>query len=516
MVGTLLSRVSGLAREILTAVIFGAGASMAAFTVAVQIPNLIRSPVALTSALVPAFTDLVEQGDEPRAWRVASTIVSLILLFLIPVTLLSMWAAPAIVDLAVHEQFGQRDLAVALLRIMLPTVILMSLGGVVTGILNAYGHFSVPALAPVAWNAVVIVTVFISAYTVPFGYQIHVYALGVLLGTLVQLLLPIPWLRHHGGRLWTAFAVRDSYVKAVLTGIMPVALGLILLDINILVNTYFSTRVPLDLIPRDTGPAVVDKAFRIFQLPEGVFALAVTAVFFPVFARCSARGDTQGFRQACADGLRQIIVLLLPPTALTFALAEPIVRVLYERGAWDPAQTPLVAATLRMFALGLVGDGAVLLLMRAFFSLRMPWIPAFAGLLNLGVNVLVAALVHGSFGAPGIALSTSIASAVMFAAMYVTLHRRLGGLPGGQLVAAFLRALGAAVAATAIGWALATVTMGYLGHGAPAELLAIAIAAGVTYGIYLWVVVRLKLMDPSTIGLLFRRGVPPNAPAPPR
>lgn len=504
MVGTLLSRFAGLAREVLTAAIFGASTSMAAFTVALQIPGLIRSPVTLTSALVPVFTDLVEKGEEERAWRVAGTIISLILIFLIPLTLLSMWAAPAIVDLAVHDQFGQRDRTVALLRIMLPTMILLALGGVVTGILNAYGHFSVPALAPIAWNVVIVLIVLVSAYTVQPRYQIHMYAVGVLVGTAVQLLIPIPWLRHHGGRLWTAFAIRDPYVKSILLGMMPVALGLILLDANILVNTYFSTRVPLHLVSIDTGPAVVDKAFRIFQMPEGIFSLAVTSVFFPLFARLSARGDLEGFSRACMDGLRQLFVLLLPAAALMFALSEPIVRVVYERGIWDPAQTPLVADTLQMFALGLVPGGAILLLVRAFFSLRMPWVPALAGLLNLGANVVIAALVHTRMGTRGIAMSTSVASLVMFMAMYLVLRRHLAGLSARQLAAVFARALGAAVVASAVGWGIARTLVAYLGHGLIVELPAVGLAAAATYVVYGVLVVRLKLMDASAFRTMLR------------
>lgn len=510
MFATLLSRVSGLAREVVTAAVFGAGATMAAFTVAFQIPNIVRSAiadVALTSALVPVFTELVERDEEARAWRVASTMVSLILLALIPLTLLGMWAAPYIVNFAVHDDFSQVELAVTLFRIMLPLVLLMALAGVVIGILNAYGHFSVPALAPVAWNGVVIVMVLAATRLVDASHVIHVYAAAVVVGTIVQLLLPVPWLHRKGNRLGAAFDLRDPHVKAIVTGMLPVVVSLLLIDINTLVNMYFSTRIPAELVSRDTGPAVLDKAFRVFQLPQGIFSLAVAGVFFPLFARFSAREDTQGFRTACADALRQLFVLLLPAAALMFALAEPIVRVLYQRGAWDPGQTPVVAQALRMFALGLVANGAILLLMRAFFSLRTPWVPAITGFLNFGSNVVFAVLLHRRFGTWGIALSASLANTITFAAMYVVLHRRLGGLPGVRLMAEFSRAMGASVSATAAGWALAYATMRSIGHSAIAELLAISIAVAATYGIYIGLVVRLELMDGSALRALLRRRV---------
>lgn len=514
MGSTLASRVVGLVREVIVAAIFGAGATMSAFAVAFQIPNLIRSFVAdmaLPGSIVPVFTELVEEGHEERAWRVASTIATLILLVMTPVIVLSMVAAPWIVDLAVHDKFGQMELAIDLFRIMIPLVVLMSLAGVVIGVLNSYGHFSTPALAPVAWNAVVIVMLLVGTHLVDSDHRIHVYAAGVLVGSVVQMLLPMPWLRGRGGRLRVVMDVKDPAVKAVLMMMLPVSISLALINLTAIVNTYFSTSIPPGVLPAealDAGPALIDKAFRIFQLPQGIFALAVSTVFFPLFARYSARDDMDGFRRACADGLRQLVVLLLPAAGLLFLLAGPIVRLLYGHGAWQSWQTPLVADALRGFAIGLVVNGAILLLMRAFYSLRKPWLPVYVGLLNFGATVLFAWLLHAHWGVWGIALATSLANILAFLTMYILLARRLGGLHTPTVLWTFIAGLAASIPSCVIGYEAWRQVHVHLGRGTLPQVLGMTVALVVTYGLYLFVATRLRLISVQTLKSIGRRTPP--------
>lgn len=507
MAAALLSRVTGLGREVLAAALFGVGSQMSAFTVALQIPGIIRASVAdiaLASSVVPAFTDLLGRDEEERGWRVASTIVSLILLVMLPLTLLAMWEAPRIIDVVVHQQFGQQGLASALFRIMIPIVVLMSVAGVVSAILNAFGHFSTPALAPVASNVLVIVALYFGIQYVDPAHRIYVYAFAFVAGTALQFLMPLPWLRHRGGRLRLHLDMRDPYVKAILLMMLPVSLSLFLLEITPVINTYFSTGIPLVMLKKDTGPAVLDKALRIFQAAQGIVSLTMAAVFFPLFARCRARNDMEGFRAAFADGMRQLFILLLPAAALMVLLAEPMVRVLYERRAWDPSQTPVVASALRGFALGLASNGGFLLLMRAFFSLNKPWVPAIAGIVNCFANVCFAMLLQHR-GVWGLAVSTGLANTIACALMYLMLHRRVGGLPGRDITIAFFTSALTSLTAAFIGWQVAHLLTHAAGGGHVAEALSIGLAVVVTYGLHLALAIRFRLISTGTIRVLLLR-----------
>ena len=197
-----------------------------------------------------------------------------------------------------------------------PTVVMLGLNGLQTAILNALDEFFLPAIAPVAWNLVIVGTLVLS---LPFLHttdaRLYAYAFGILLGTAVQLAIPWPAMRRLGHLQWFCDP-RDEAVKRVFLLMLPVTLGLGLINLNLLVNTLFAAGVD-----RDLGPAAVDKAFRIYMLPQGMFSVAVAAVLFPALSRLAAAGDGPGFRALVGAGLRQIAFLLLPAAAITAAFA---------------------------------------------------------------------------------------------------------------------------------------------------------------------------------------------------
>jgi len=261
-----VSRVLGLVREIVAAYTFGAAGKINAFTVAFQIPNLVRALVAdtaLSGAFVPVFSELLEKGERARAWRVASTIFWLVLLLTTGLTAIFVLAAPLIVELF-GTPGGDFDLAVGLSRLLFPIVIMLGLSGIVVGILNAYDQFTVPALTPVAWNLVIILGL---ALGVPAAggkdAELYVYAGSIVLATLVQLLLPVPWLRGLDGRLRVALDWRDPAVHRFFVLMLPVTLTLGLINVSTLIGTLFASR----LINPDLAPRAIDLAFRLYMLP---------------------------------------------------------------------------------------------------------------------------------------------------------------------------------------------------------------------------------------------------------
>ena len=418
------SRVLGLVREVVAAYYFGSVGKINAFTVAYQIPNLVRALVAdaaLSSAFVPVFTELLEKGDRKRAWRVASTDFFLMLLGLGAVTAFFIVFAPLVIA-PFGNPGGDKQLAIGLTRVLFPTVVLLGVSGVIVGILNSYEKFTVPALAPVAWNVAIIVGLVIgvpSATTL--NAKLHVYAISILIGTVIQVLLPVPWLRGLDGRLRVALDWRDPAVKQVFVLMVPVTLGLGLINFNAVVDTLFASR----LIDPEQAPRAIDLAFRIYMLPQGIFSVAVATVLFPTLARLAARGDLDGFRRTSATGLRQIGFLLIPASAALAALATPIIRLVYQHGAFTADQTEVVAQCLAAFSLGLAFNGAMLMLNRSFFSLQSPWVPTAVALLNLGINAALDAA-FWRLGAWGIPLSTSFVNIAGTLALLYFLRKRIG------------------------------------------------------------------------------------------
>jgi putative peptidoglycan lipid II flippase len=444
---TAFSRVLGLFREIVARRAFGVEGEINAFTVAFQVPNLVRAlaaDAALGAAFVPVFSELLEHDERARAWRVASTLFWLVLIVLGAVTGLLMLLAPVVIRI-----FGLGDLeelATGLSRVLFPVVVFLGVSGIVVGILNSYEEFTVQALMPVIWNVVIIVSLLaIAPRFESEEAQLYVYAGGVLAGTILQTITPVWWLRGRDGRIRAVLDLGDPAVRRVLVLMLPVTLGIGLINFNFVVNTFFASR----FVDPQLAPSAIDAAFRMYMVPQGVFAVAVVTVLFPRLSRLAARGDTVGFRETVSLGLRQIGFLLLPASAVAAVLAEPIVRLLYERGEFTSEQTPVVAGALAAFALGLTFNGTMLLLIRAFFSLQSPWVPTAVALANLVLNAVLAGILY-RVGVWGIPLATSLVNVAGTLALLALLRRRLGRLDGGAIASSFGRiALASAAAAAA-------------------------------------------------------------------
>jgi putative peptidoglycan lipid II flippase len=416
---TALSRVAGLLRDAIAARYFGSGAAMSAFQVAFNIPNLVRALVAdsaLGAAFVPVFVELRETKGEPEAWRVASIVLWLVALVLGGLSALFVLLAPLLVPVLMAGQSNvSTDLVVELSRWLFPIVALLGLTGVVTGILNSYEVFGVPAVAPVVWNLVII------AFLLGFAHSIRAYAIGVLVATLVQFLIPLPLLRGRGSLAFD-LTWRNPHVRRILVLMVPVSIGLGLININLtvdlLVGAHSSQHTTSDL----------NFAFRLFMLPQGLFSVAVSAVLFPEISRLAALREVARFTQRVAEGTRSIVFLLLPAAAVSIALADPITRLVYQRGSFGGTQTANVAAALVTFSFGLVFNGLSLLLTRAFFALQEPGVPTRVAAVNLFLNLILDLALYRPFGAAGIALSTSIVTAFNAVVLASLLRRRVGSL----------------------------------------------------------------------------------------
>jgi putative peptidoglycan lipid II flippase len=477
-----LSRVLGLVREMVSAYYFGVTGRINAFTVAIQIPNLVRAllaDAALSGAFVPVFNEMLERGEKQRAWRVASTLLWLMLLGLGAVTALFILLAPLLLR-PFGTPGGDFDLAVSLSRVLFPIVVLLGVSGIVVGILNTYEHFAAPALAPVAWNLVIILGLVLGVPRIDGeSGQLYLYAAVVVLGTLVQLLLPVPWLRGLDGRLTVALDWRDPAVRRVFTLMLPVTLTIGLINVNFVVDTLFASR----LIDPELAPASIDKAFRLYMLPQGMFAVAVTAVLFPTLSRLSARGDYAGFRRSLDAGIRQIAFLLVPAAVVSIFLADPIVRLVYQRGEFRSEDTSVVAESLQAFSIGLVFNGWMLILNRGFYAVQTNWIPTSVALGTLALNAVLDAIFY-RFGIWGIPLATSVVNIAGTITLLMAMRRRIGL----ESLMSTLTAVGrVASAAVVAGVAALFVWVGIdagLGRTLGAQIASLAIAlavAGLAY-----------------------------------
>jgi putative peptidoglycan lipid II flippase len=485
-IATGLSRVMGLVREMVAGYYFGAYGRINAFTIAFQVPNLIRALVAdaaLSSAFVPVFSDLLEKGQRARAWRVASSMFWLTLLGLSALSAFFVLVAPLVIGIFGNPG-SHKDLAIGLSRVLFPIVALLGASGVVVGILNSYDHFTVPAISPVFWNLAIIVGLVLgvpNASSVDGKY--YVYAGSILVATFIQLLLPMPWLRgldRGDEKLRIVLDWRMPEVRRVFKLMIPVSLGLGLINVNALIDTFFASRY----VNANLAPTAIQKAFLVYMLPQGMFSVAVATVLFPVLARLASRGDLRGVAETVSSGLRQIAFLLVPAAVVSAVLAEPIIRILFQRGAWHQAQTPVVAGALAAFSAGLAFNGAMLMLNRTFFALQSNWIPTMVAVGNLVLNAVLDFAFY-PFGTWGIPLSTAICNVVSTFVLVALLRRRLGRLGGARIASSVTRIVLASAGVAAVSWFVWRPLDEALGRSFPGQAVSLGAALLAAIGAYL-------------------------------
>ncbi len=496
-----ISRILGLFREIVARRYFGVEGEINAFTVAFQVPNLVRSlaaDMALGAAFVPVFSELLEKEQRERAWRLASSLIWLVLIVLGAATGLFFLLAPWVMSL-----FGgpYEELATTLSRLLFPLVILMGVSGIITGILNSYEEFTVPALMPVFWNLAIIVSlvVFVPRFD-SVEAQLYVYAGGILAGTVILAVTPVWWLRGKDGRIRAVLDLRDPALKRVFVLMLPITLGVGLINFNLVINTLFASR----FVDPELAPSAIDAAFRIYMLPQGIFSVAVATVLFPRLSRLAARNDIVGFRETVSLGLRQIGFLLLPASAVGAVLAVPIVRLLYQRGAFDADQTQVVAGAFAAFALGLTFNGTMLMLNRAFFSLQSAWVPTAIALGTLGLNVALNAVLY-RVGVWGIPLATSIVNIAGTAALLVVFRRRLGRIHGRALATSYARISVAAAGAAGVAFGVWYGLDEVFGRSLGAQILSVGVGVLAGAAAYLGLAALLRVRELQTLLSLRRR-----------
>jgi putative peptidoglycan lipid II flippase len=501
---TFLSRVAGLGREIAQAAYFATSAAASAFTLASQVPNLFSnlfSQAALSAAFVPVFTEMLQKGQKREAFRIATTLFWLILLVLGSLTLLWMGVADFVVPLFTGAHIPA-DLTAGLSRVLFPVVLLLSLTGLFVGILQAYDQFTIPALAPAVWNLVILVLLVVLHSEFHGENQIYAYAIAWLIATVVQMLMVAFTLRRVDFRFSFTMDWRDPRVRRVLLLFLPVTISIGIVNLDIFINAGFGSLVS------SHAPAAINNAFRIYMLPQGIFSVAVATVLFPTLSRFAARRDVGGIRRAVGNGTRQINLLLIPAAAVMMVLAEPITRLVFQRGEFTAHSTHLVSIALFWFAFSLPFGGLNLLLTRTFFAVQRPWIPTSLAALNMIVDVIVSVALYKPLGIAGLVIGTAAANIVMTALQLHRLRIGLNGrLEGGQTLMVTARIIIATALMAALARGVWVVLDDLLGRSLVAQIFSVGIAVAASCAVYARVVLWMRVPEARQIQALILQRV---------
>lgn len=456
------SRVLGLLREMLFAGLFGGSKWMDCFYLAFKVPNLLRdlfAEGALSQAFVTTFSKKLKTEGETSAWALANKMMTLAAVFMSLITLLGILVAPWMVEFLTSlsragsspRDYNPEEIAltVTMVRIMYPFILLVSLAALVMGMLNARNVFGMPALSSCFFNLGSMIGGAALGWWMDPAWgkdSLIGFSIGVVIGGLAQLVCQFPSLRRVGYRFVADFQWKDSGVRQILKLMAPAVIAASVVQVNVVINAMFAYGVG------EGAVSWLSYAFRLMQLPIGVFGVAVATVTLPALSRAAVGGIGEDFKPTLANGLRLVAFLVLPSTLGLVLLAGPIVSVLYERGAFDAHDRLQTAGALRAYGCGLLFYAWLKVIQPAFYAIEKRWIPMMTSILALGVNlgfnwffVFVMRWGHES-----LALTTSISATLNFLILYFAM-RRFAGDPGtADLLALLFKLLLACAAMAAI------------------------------------------------------------------
>ncbi|MBM3790227.1 MAG: murein biosynthesis integral membrane protein MurJ [Acidobacteria bacterium] len=446
-VATMISRLLGVAREMVMARYFGAGMLTDAFNVAYRVPNLFRdlfAEGALSSAFVPTFIRCFAHEGKERAWLLTSMVINGLALVLGLMTLLFYFGAEWFVFLLAsgfREIPGKFELTVQMTRILSPFLLLVAVAAVMMGLLNARGSFFVPAMASSMFNICCIAgVVLLSSRMAGFGMEPVVsMALGAVVGGASQILVQYPPARAAGFRYRLALDFSDPALRRIVKLMLPAIVGLSATQINILVDNQIASRF-------GNGPVSwLNYAFRLMQLPIGVFGVAIATANLSAVSHHAAHGDVGRLRQTVGSSLRLAACLTFPSTVGLIVFREDIVRLLFERGSFLPGDTLETGRVLMLYALALFAYSAVKILVPTFYALQDTRSPVRASVITVAVKIAINFLFIIPFGYLGLALSTAMASWLNFGLLLRKLRQRTGADSVRTAAAPFLKIAAASV-----------------------------------------------------------------------
>jgi putative peptidoglycan lipid II flippase len=451
---TMASRLLGLIRDQVLAYYFGADDAMDAFRVAFRVPNLARdlfAEGAMSAAFVPTFTRELTTGGKPRAWQLAhSVITALVAITAVLVVVAMVFAEPLVRFYAAGfaEVPGKLERTIFLARLMAPFLTLVAVAAAFMGMLNALGHFFIPALSPAMFN---IATIVLAVAFIPMAPSLGIepivfVAIATLVGGLGQILIQWRPLRREGYRFEPRLDRHDPALARVLLLMGPGTIGMAATQINILVNTQFASDQP-------GAVSWLDYAFRVMYLPIGLFGVSIAAASTPALARLAAEGQTARMKTTVGSAVSLMLALNVPATLGLMVLAEPIVGLIFERGNFTVADTAATARALRFYAVGLVGYSVVRILSPAFYALNKSRIPVAASVASVVANIVLNVMLVREMGYAGLALGTSLAAALNAALQFGLLRQHLGGLDGRRIATSLAKVVAASLVMAGAAWA---------------------------------------------------------------
>lgn len=488
MVVTMLSKVLGFGREIILGYFYGTGMYSDVYIVSMNIPLVIFASIgtALITTFIPLYQEVLSDKGEERALKFSNNIMSIVVILSILLGVFGyIFAEPLVKLFAMHYTGEKLILAVKFVRIMIGGVVFIGLSNLMTSYLQIQGNFTIPGMIGFPNNIIIITSIILSAVT----GNIYILAIGTLIGMLSQFLFQVPFAIKKGYKFKPTIDFKDEYLKKMLWLVMPVLIGVAVNQINAMVDRSLASGLEDGVI------TALNNANRLNGFVMGMFIATLGAVIYPTLSKLSTENNKEKFAESVANSVNCVNLLVVPASVGAMILATPVVRILFERGAFNDRSTTLTATALVFYSVGMVGFGLRDILGKVFYSLKDTKTPMINGIIAVVLNIVLNIALVKVMGHGGLALATSLSAIICIILLFISLKKKIGYYGQDKIRSTFIKTVVASLVMGVVTYFVYKFLFGILGLGFIQEVISLGVSIAIGGAIYLALIIVFKVEE---------------------
>ena len=488
MVVTMLSKILGFAREIVLGYFYGTSAYSDIYITAMNIPSVVFVAIgtALATTFIPMYNEVLEDAGERGALKFSNNIMNIVVILSLLLALIGYVFAVPLVKLFAMNFTGEKlELTVHFARIMIIGVVFIGLSNIMTSYLQIKGNFTIPGMIGYPNNIIIIISIAMSAIM----KDINILAIGGLIGMLSQFLFQVPFAIKKGYKFKILINFKDKYLKKTLWLVIPVFIGVAVNQINTMIDRSLASGLDDGVI------TALNNANRLNGFVLGLFITTLGAVIYPTLSRLSTENNKKKFAESVAISVNCVNLVVLPATVGAIVLATPVVRILFQRGAFDERSTALTSTALIFYAVGMIGFGLRDILDRVFYSLKDTNVPMINGIIAVVLNIVLNIVLVKVMGHGGLALATSLSSIICILLLFRSLKKKIGYYGQDKIRITFIKSLIASFIMGIVTYFVYRFFNSILGLGFINEAISLGISVAIGAVVYVILVVIFRVNE---------------------
>lgn len=499
MIVTILSKFLGLGRELALTYVYGADAIADVYITALSIPGVLFATIAsaLSTTFIPLFFEINKSKGREKSLLFANNIFNIVIVLTIIMAAFGfIFAKPLVKLFAMNFEGEKLALAIDFTRIMIFGIVFIGLSNIMTSWLQINENFTIPGMVAYPYNILIIGSILLSAIGNP-----KIMVIGTLIGIASQFVFQLPFAIKNGYKYKVYFNIDDEYIKKMMMLIMPVFIGVAVNQLNTIIDRSLASTLG------DGAITILNSANRLNYFVLGIFIATISTVIYPILSKLSNEDNKEKLKDIIVKSINSVILLIIPISVGAIVLSKPVVRIVFERGAFDSDATNITAIVLSCYSIGMIGFGLRDVLSKVFYSIQDTKTPMVNGALSMGMNIVLNIILIKFLGHAGLALATSISALICIVLLLNSLKKTIGYFGQDKIMKTTLKSLISAAVMGVVTYFMYNILANILGVGFIQEVTALFGAIGIGAIIYGVLIIILKVEEVSVIANMIKRKI---------